>query len=74
VSEPQPLLSRATVPSVRRGLAPCRQRTTLLTSNLGRIETLQWRDSWELRLGGRLSSRIPGVPAVFGPVRLARWP
>jgi AraC-like DNA-binding protein len=51
VSESQPLLSRATVPSVRRGLVPCRQRTTLLTSNLGRIETLQWRDSCELRSG-----------------------
>lgn len=51
MSESQPLLSRATVPSVRRGLAPCRQRTTLLTSSLGRIETLQWRDSCELRSG-----------------------
>jgi AraC-like DNA-binding protein len=51
VSESQPLLSRATVPSVGRGLVPCRQRTTLLTSNLGRIETLQWRDSCELRSG-----------------------
>jgi AraC family transcriptional regulator len=51
VRESQPVLTRASAPSVRHGVPPRRQRTTLLTSNLGRIESLQWRDQSEIRSG-----------------------
>jgi AraC-like DNA-binding protein len=51
VRELQPVVTRASVPSVRHGVPPRRQRTTLLTSNLGRIESLQWRDQSEIRSG-----------------------
>jgi hypothetical protein len=63
VSESQPLLSRATVPSVRRGLAPCRQRTRLLTSNLGRIDI--W-DSPAIVISQRRSvARFRCTPSEF---------
>jgi AraC-like DNA-binding protein len=37
------------MPTVRPGVAPRRQRTTLATSKLGRIESLHWRESSALR-------------------------
>jgi AraC-like DNA-binding protein len=49
VRESQPALTGASVPSVRREFAPRRRRLTLLTSNLGRIETLERRNPYEFR-------------------------
>jgi AraC-like DNA-binding protein len=49
------VLTRAGVPSGRREIAPRRERTTLLTSNLGRIEALQWRDLRALGSGDGFS-------------------